>query len=166
MSLELYRQIAALEQRLRALESREVPQRSAGGTFTPIWLGTTTGGTFTYSEQTGVWARDGERVFYVLRLTISAISVAPVGNMRVAGMSALPLPRAGLSYPATIGQLSSYNVQASALFLTAWVISESSEARISPRQVFDDLASNQMPASQFTNAAIDIGISGWYNTDG
>lgn len=86
-------QLEGLLRRLRAIEERvgrtEVQERGyyEAGSFTPTLVGSTTPGTFTYTAGVNLveWTRDGNRVLFNGRLSISAITVAPVGNMSIDG---------------------------------------------------------------------------------
>ena len=85
----------AIEQRL---SQRVENTYFAIGTFTPILIGSGTAGTFTYSLQAGLYTRIGNIVFVSGHIAISAISVAPTGNMSIGG---LPFT-AGSSDPGTL----------------------------------------------------------------
>lgn len=80
----MLRRLNVLETRLER-EKREVPIVQTGA-WTPILAGTTTAGNFTYNLTVtgGEWTRTGNRVWYHGRVFISAILVAPVGNMYIA----------------------------------------------------------------------------------
>jgi hypothetical protein len=69
------------------------------GTFTPVLAGNTIAGTFTYdAANTGVaWTRMGDRVLFNGRVRITAIAVAPTGNLEITG-----LPFAGASVTGSI----------------------------------------------------------------
>jgi hypothetical protein len=56
------------------------------GTFTPTIGASTTPGTQTYLVQVGRYTRIGNRVFYNLRLVMSAKDVATAGNIFVTGL--------------------------------------------------------------------------------
>lgn len=55
------------------------------GTFTPALQGTTIAGTFTYDATTTAcyWSRFGNRVLLNGRVRITAITVAPTGNLQI-----------------------------------------------------------------------------------
>lgn len=75
-----------LERRIGQTEVRETP-RSAIGTWTPELAGSTVAGTFTYAATTGGnYTRMGSTVFFSGRITISTVSVAPTGNLRITGL--------------------------------------------------------------------------------
>jgi hypothetical protein len=78
--------------RLKQTETREVPGNIPGftsfydtGTFTPTLVGAGTAGTFTYDATNTImnWSRIGNRVFFQGRVRITAIAVAPTGNMSI-----------------------------------------------------------------------------------
>lgn len=56
------------------------------GTWTPVFAGTGTAGTFTYSVQTGIYTKVGRKVTVIGQILLSAISVAPTGVMRIYGL--------------------------------------------------------------------------------
>lgn len=60
------------------------------GTWTPSVKGTTIAGTFTYTNQSGHYTRLGNLVFAFGTVSISAIAVAPTGNLRIAGLPFTP----------------------------------------------------------------------------
>lgn len=55
------------------------------GSFTPFLSGATTAGTFTYTNQLGRYTRIGNKVFWSVNISISAMSGA-AGGIRLAGM--------------------------------------------------------------------------------
>lgn len=56
------------------------------GDWTPIWLGTTTNPTVTYTAQQGHYVRVGGMVTFTGTITISAVGVAGAGNLRLGGL--------------------------------------------------------------------------------
>lgn len=56
------------------------------GGFTPILLGSTIAGTFTYTTQNGNYMQIGGTVFVTAHISISAIAVAPTGNLQIGGL--------------------------------------------------------------------------------
>lgn len=56
------------------------------GTFTPTFIGSTIAGTFTYTTQNGFYTRLGNRVLIDVHIAISAIAVAPTGNLQIGGL--------------------------------------------------------------------------------
>jgi hypothetical protein len=74
-----------LEASLRTTETKETPIIQSAS-FTPALLGQTTPGTFTYTSQTGRWHRVDDWVHFYGRVSISAITVAPVGIMVISGL--------------------------------------------------------------------------------
>lgn len=55
-------------------------------TWTPNFQGSTIAGTFTYTAQYGVYTQLNNWVVAYFRLAISAITVAPTGNLQVGGL--------------------------------------------------------------------------------
>jgi len=80
------------EARLRQTETKEVPGAAGQSTFyavgswTPTLVGSTTAGTFTYSVQVGDWTRVGNTCFVRGTVRITAIGVAPAGNLQITGL--------------------------------------------------------------------------------
>jgi hypothetical protein len=56
------------------------------GTFTPTIAGATTAGVQTYVVQTGFYTRIGNRVYFNLRIVLSAKDVATSGSLIIAGL--------------------------------------------------------------------------------
>ena len=56
------------------------------GTWTPAFAGTTIAGSFTYAAQLGRYTRVGNQVIIHAYVQISAIGVAPTGNMQITGI--------------------------------------------------------------------------------
>lgn len=98
---DMLRTLYANEQRLRQTEVKETPGGIPGftsfyetGSFVPTWVGGGTAGTFTYTAGASLveWTRIGNRLFFNGRIVISAILVAPTGNLLLSGF-----PFAGVS---------------------------------------------------------------------
>lgn len=90
---DMLRILQANEKRLAQTEVKEVPGAIPGftsfyatGTFTPIFLGSTIAGTFTYTLQNGNWTRTGNIVHVQIHISISAITVAPTGNLQIGSL--------------------------------------------------------------------------------
>ena len=162
---ELIRKIDQLERRLDTLVPVEVPF-VAGGTFTPTWLGTTTAGAYTYVTQTGFWRQVDDYVSVALRLDISAITVNPAGNMRITGLSALPLPVSSNPFRGHLGLISGADLSASRLGLTFAFISEGGETRIELREYTDNAGSGQWSATLMISSLqpVQVALEGWYLT--
>lgn len=118
MSNDMLRILKANDDRLRQTETKEVPGGIPGftsfydiGTWVPTLVGSTIAGTFTYNAVTaGGWTRIGDRVLFDGRITITAVSVAPTGNLTIRGLpivSASPVNNspggAQFSYWSTVG---------------------------------------------------------------
>jgi hypothetical protein len=92
----------------RRLEQTQTIERPGGisgfnsfyetGSFVPTWVGTTIAGTFTYVGASCIveWSRIGNRLFYNGRIEISAIGVAPTGNLTLAGWPYPAVSNAGM----------------------------------------------------------------------
>lgn len=152
------------EERLKQTETKEVPGDTgfsafyAKGTWTPVFQGTGTAGTFTYIGQTGTYTRIGNQVFIHGYVQISAITVAPTGNMQIIG---LPFTAASSTdYSLAIGFLDNFNESAGCIQVTALV--RNGTAQIWIGEVFDTAAWARFPATQFTTGTEGIEISGFY----
>lgn len=159
---DLYRRVAELEERLAALAaSIELPLR-ATGTFTPSFVGTTVAGTFTPVFQEGWYTRIGRQIFYLLRVSISAIGVAPTGNMTIAG---LPFVSSASAPPAaaTLALISQLDYPAGALVISARINQSSSALALAYSQ--DNATGVLYPAASFTNPNTSITASGFYVVD-
>ena len=71
------------------------------GTWTPVFAGSGTAGSFTYTAQVGHYTKIGNVVVAQFRVTISAISVAAVGYLYIQG-----LPENAYEYPGAVFSLS------------------------------------------------------------
>lgn len=82
------RDLEGILRRLKRIEDRddrgmpEVPTYAIGA-WTPRLVGSGTAGTFTYSVQTADYLRLGNTCFVRGRVRITAIGVAPVGNLQI-----------------------------------------------------------------------------------
>lgn len=94
MSGDLLRRMQADDARLRQTETKEVPGGIPGfssfyeaGSFVPSWVGSGVGGSYTYVAASCLveWSRIGNRLYFNGRIEISAIGVAPTGNLTLAG---------------------------------------------------------------------------------
>lgn len=130
------------------------------GTFTPTFAGSTGAGTYTYTAQRGVYRRVGDAVYWMAQVAISAITVAPTGNMWITGLPFTAANIGGGNYPAAIGVLSNVNYEAAWLGITAFI--PVSTSRVDLYGVRDNTAAVAYPAASFTNANANIMVSGWY----
>lgn len=86
------------EQRLSITESKEVPGGIPGftsfydtGLWTPTLVGLTIAGTFTYTALTaGNYTRIGNMVMIWGRIQLTAVAVAPTGNLSIQGLPFTP----------------------------------------------------------------------------
>jgi hypothetical protein len=129
------------------------------GTFTPAIQGTGTAGTFTYIAQRGDYVRLGDVVWISLQCAISAITVAPTGNMRISGLPFTPMTTNATPYTMAMW-VSQIDYPAGALELVTRI--DDSAAVINLWYTRDNNTSVQFPAASFTNANANIIISGHY----
>lgn len=130
------------------------------GTFTPAFLGTSTAGTFTYVSQLGVYTRIEQLVFFRLTVGISAIGVAPVGDMRISG---LPLTAASTIQTPVATTVQQLDLGATTVQIMGRVLT--SATQIAMLEVIDNAAEVAFPAARFTNAAARVIMAGVYWLD-
>lgn len=84
--IDLTSAIRRLEKRVSALTPKESPLYEKGS-FVPTLVGAGTAGTFTYTANATLveYTRIGNRLFFNGRIVITAIAVAPVGNLSING---------------------------------------------------------------------------------
>jgi hypothetical protein len=153
---DLWRLIKDIDERLKALET--LPGGAVTGTWTPAFAGSGMAGTFTYTTQIGAYTRLGRLVYAAGYLIISAISVAPVGTMRITG---LPFTSEATYYhPVSFGQIFNFNYAASAIQLTGYVVPGTT--RIDLEETFDNAPAVLAPAANFTNASCAMIFSAVY----
>lgn len=83
-NLTAQRQIKVLQDGHERLRKADVP--GVDGAFTPIFVGSTVPGAFTYTTQNGFYTRLGNRVLIDVHIAISAIAVGPTGNLQIGGL--------------------------------------------------------------------------------
>jgi hypothetical protein len=152
-------QVLDLSRRVIELERAEA---GIVGTFTPAFTGTGTAGTFTYvaGRQDGSYLRIGNVVLFALEVNISAISVAPTGNMTISG---LPFTAGGnQDGSVSFGLIANLDFSANCVQLTGLIVSGT--AVIDLREVFDNAGSTAYPAANFTNANAQLRLTGMYWT--
>lgn len=106
-------------ERLATLERLEY----ASGSWTPEFVGTTTAGTFTYAAggQIGRWVRNGNKIDVFCNIVLTAIPVAPTGNVVIKTLPFNAQNTAGLFGNITIDFVSNFNYTAGAVSLHARV---------------------------------------------
>ena len=157
--LTFQRQQQDLARRIGQTEVRE-SLRYATGTWTPAFAGTTIAGTFTYNVQTGFYTRIGNRVFVNFFVGITAIAVAPTGNMTITG---LPFPSANVAngyHGLTLPYVHNLNMIAGAFQVGALI--DPNTAAIRLVESTKNAAVTNFLAANFTNAACQIIGSGAY----
>jgi len=65
---------------------RQMVRHVENTTFTPAFAGSSTAGTFTYSQQRGHYTRVENLCFFRIYLEVSAVSVAPTGDLNITGL--------------------------------------------------------------------------------
>ena len=138
---------------------RQMVRHVENTTFTPAFTGSGTAGTFTYSAQRGHYTRLENLCFFRIYLEVSAVSVAPTGDLNITG---LPFTNAtgangGLS-GVSVGYVNSFNLTANCVQLTAYV--EANATLIRLMEVFDNAATTRFPAASFQPSGIIL--SGFY----
>jgi hypothetical protein len=145
-----------LRELLRAERAREET-----GTFTPIYLGSGTAGTFTYTSQIGHYRVIGDLVFFWGTVTISAFSVAPTGNMSISGLPYTSDATAGNISSAYFGAISNIDFSANVVQLVGDIPNSGTAIRLI--EVFDNAVNALLPAAQFdNNADASIRFAGFY----
>lgn len=153
------------ERRLQALERfmREI-RGDRGATaltaWTPAFAGSSTAGTFTYTIQTGLYCLVGNVCFVSLHLQISAITVAPVGNMRITGLPVTAANVTSLNPAISPSFYTNINLSANCVQLCGQINPADTIIRLT--ETFDNAASADFPAASFTNATERIAMSGFY----
>lgn len=155
------RQLLDLERRVRELERVEA---GTTGAWIPGFLGSGTAGTFTYDGnfRYGFYTRVGNVVYFSLTLRITAISVAPTGNMSIAGLPFTSRNQTGPSLygGCTFHLLSNFNATAATIAVQGLIDPNASGIRII--ESFDNAAFTDAPAANFTNATCFLIGTGFY----
>lgn len=153
------------ERRLQALERRAreigygVPNTAAS--WTPNFGGSGTPGTFTYGAQSGRYVRVGDLCFIEGIVQITAITVAPTGNMRIWGM---PFTAVAINSGISFVYISNFNYTAAALQVTGVIQVGNSYADL--YESFDNAGAVAVPAANFTNASCNMQFFGMYQIAG
>jgi hypothetical protein len=153
----------------RRLEQTQVVERpgasgqntfSATGTWTPFFEGTTGAGTYTYVTQTGRYMRVGNRVHFEFDINISAIAVAPTGNMIITGLPILS--GAAVSFgPCYLGFKSNIILPAGKTEITA-LVPPGGLNRINLYTFQTNAGGALYPAASFTNVNCQLIGGGHY----
>jgi hypothetical protein len=158
---DIVRQLRGLDSRIGRSEVVERP--GVVGTWTPTFVGSTIAGTFTYATQSGRYQRVGRRVYFEFDVAISAITVAPTGNMRIAGLPIVSGAAAGLG-PVTLGFISNIALPAGKTQITA-LVPPVSLSYINLYTFQSNTGGAFYPATSFTNANCELIGGGWYEVD-
>lgn len=147
-----------LRMRIEHLERIEKPFYDIG-TWTPVFIGSTGAGTYTYTAQVGYYTRMGRMVFIQGHIAISAIPGAPTGTMRISG---LPLTSANIANLTGVVNVnaSNFNYSANALDLLGYIPPNSTYIQLA--ESFDNAAMVDVPAANFTNVNVTLMFAGQY----
>jgi len=128
--------------------------------WTPAFAGSTTAGVFTYVAQTGHYTRMGNVCFILGMIQISAISTPPVGDMRITGLPITAATLTNVNPHIGFSFISQVNLTAGTIDVSGLINPTDTIIRI--MEAFDNAAGDDMPASNFTNAAARMHFSGFY----
>lgn len=160
------RELEGILRRLNALETRLEREKSEvpivqTGTWTPAFAGLTTPGTFTYTSfRYGYWRRLGSVVHLSGAVQISAIPVAPTGNMAITGLPFTSVNLTGYRAGVDWAPIDNFNYAAGAMQLVGVIIENS--AIIQLGESFDNAALVASPAANFTNVNCNLQFSVTY----
>lgn len=130
------------------------------GSWTPIFIGSGTAGTFTYSIQVGRFSRIGNLVFIEAQLAISAITVNPTGSLLISGLPfASGNPGAVVLACPSIGRWGGITLDAGYTSLNAEVVNNTTQIEFI--ESGSGLAISLLPATGLGTLA-DVTISGVY----
>lgn len=119
-------QIRDLARRLEQTQTIERPGAAgydtftASGSFTPIFAGSGTAGTWTYSVQIGRYTRIGNRVLFNLTIVAATRPGAPTGNATITGLPFTSEATASNNQPCAI-ELANVTLSATNTMVTARV---------------------------------------------
>lgn len=130
------------------------------GTWTPVFTGTTTVGSYTYTAQVGHYTRLGNLCFIEATIGISAITVAPTGNVAISGLPFNAANVTSLFASIHFGSISNFKYAAGAIDLTAYI--NPNTAFIALRESFGNAGAVDSPCANFTNANCQLIFSGHY----
>lgn len=155
--LDHEKRLVALEKKLQDLQTRARGTR--WGVWTPAYFGDGgTPGTFTYTAQVGRYTTLGSLCIIQGIVAISAITVAPTGNMRIANLPATvnSVINGGVFFT----YIGGFNYSAAAVELTGATVASGNT--ISLYEVFDNAGAVPVPSANFTNAACNLQFTGFY----
>jgi hypothetical protein len=126
------------------------------GTFTPIFVGSTDAGSYTYALQVGRYERIGRTIHLRGAMTISAINIAPSGTMRIGGLPFVAAQHGGVSFT----QIRNFNYATGALQLVGYIAA--GRDYITLLETVDNTAGVDTPAANFTNPSCQLWFVGSY----
>jgi len=155
--LDHEKRIRELERSLADLATRARDMR--WGTWQPAYFGDGgTPGTFTYAARQGYYTRIGSLCIIQGVLQISAITVAPTGNMRI---SNLPLTvGSSINGGVFFSFIANFNYSVNAVELNGAIVAGGNT--ISLYEAFDNAAAVPVPSANFTNANCNLQFTGFY----
>ena len=134
------------------------------GTWTPIFFGSGTAGTFTYTIQVGRYTRIGNLCFIRGHIAISAIAVAPTGDVYIRGLPLKSINLTNAHSAIEFGLISNFNYTNTAFQLTGRI--DPNNIQIVMSESFDNVVKVDVPAANFTNAACELIFAGHYQISG
>lgn len=155
MTAEIIRWLEDLERRLHQLEALE--GGITAGSWIPIFVGTGTAGTFTYTAngQVGRYTRFGNLVSVQGLVEISAISVAPTGALQIGGLPFAASNVTNLFGGAMIFFCDNLNMTAGIVQLTGYIAANTSLIVLA--ELFDNAAGGNFPATGInTNSRVIV----------
>lgn len=158
---DVLRRLERLEKDIERLRALERPEYAGGpaATWTPVFAGTGTAGTFTYTFQVGRYTRIGNAVFLFGRCSISAIGTPPTGNLRLTGLPFTAENTTALYGGLNLHSIAGINYTAGAVELGALI--PFNTAYVDFYEVFDAAAVGALPAAALL-ATGEIEFTGSY----
>lgn len=133
------------------------------GTWTPVFAGSGTAGSFTYDRQTGIYRRVGDLVYVAARLRISGITSGATGALLMTGIPFTALTTGVLpGYTLAVGFYTSLNLAANTVQAVAYV--DATSDVIALQEAYDNAANTGID-SALLSVGTDVQLAGWYVTD-
>lgn len=160
--VEIFRRLRALEAEVARLRTLEFTPRT--GTWTPIFSGTTTGGTISYTRQNGRWVRIGAVVIvWCNQLLVSTVTVAPTGTLVVDGFPYTARLETNFTQGAFLHQFNNLNLAASVVQLTMRIAEGNTYADFA--EGYDDTTATVLDGSAI-RAGSFVSFTAIYEVDG
>lgn len=126
------------------------------GTFTPTFVGSTGAGSYTYALQVGRYERIGRTIHLRGQIAISAIGIAPSGEMRIGGLPFVAAQNGGVSFT----YIRHFNYATGALQLVGYIAAGTDYITLS--ESFDNTSEANTPAANFSNPFCQLRFVGSY----